>query len=224
METTQGGRDVMLDVRGEACPIPEMRAAKELQKMGYGRLVVLTDHEPAIDVTLPSLCKSLGLKYKVQRETDYVKFIIFKETPSVKIEETEGVSETESITIRATGILKEKLSDPTILMSFVPQVKAVDRIAPNNYVLHMKWFINWETPLVISSNILPRGEIVYYTAYQKLPMFRIRFGWRFVMNKRGEEINIDITEWYNGPFKATALKAIKKHLQKAKEVLPKILL
>lgn len=223
MEITQNNGEIVLDVRGETCPIPEMRVAKELQKMGHGKLIVLTDHEPAIDVTLPSLCKSLGLKYEVQKDGDYVKFIIFKETSSIKVDETEGVSETESLTIKGVGTLKEKLTDPTILLSFVPQVKAVNRMTPNNYILHMKWFINWETPLVVSSMSLPRGEIVYYTAYQKLPMFRIRFGWRFVVNRRGDEVNIDITEWYNGPFRGTALKSIKKHLQKAKEVLPRVL-
>ncbi|WP_240938877.1 sulfurtransferase TusA family protein [Metallosphaera hakonensis] len=216
-------QEFVLDVRGEECPIPEMKAAKELQKIPSGKLVVLTDHEPAIDVTLPSLCKSLGLKYEVLKEGEFVRFVIYKDQRSTKIDEIEGVSDTERLVLGST-VLRERLNDPTILMSFVPQVKAVDRVAPGSYILHMKWFITWETPLFVTQNVLPKGDIVYYTAYQKLPMMRISFGWRFVSNKTGNELNLDITEWYKGPFSGQARKAIRKHLEKAKETLPKILL
>ncbi|ABP94599.1 hypothetical protein HA72_0422 [Metallosphaera sedula] len=211
-----------MDVRGEECPIPEMRAAKELQKIPSGKLVVLTDHEPAIDVTLPSLCKSLGLRYETVKEGEYVKFIIYKERGSAKIDEIEGVSDTERITLGDVR-LRDKLSDPTILMSFVPQIKAVDNVAPGSYILHMKWFISWETPLYVTLNPLPKGDIVYYTAYQKLPMTRISFGWRFVSNRVGNEVTLDITEWYKGPLSGQAKKSIRKHLEKAKETLPRVL-
>ncbi|QKR00240.1 sulfurtransferase TusA family protein [Metallosphaera tengchongensis] len=215
-------KEYILDVRGEECPIPEMKAAKELQKIDSGKLIVFTDHEPAIDVTLPSLCKSLGLKYEVVKDGEYVKFVIYKEKGSVKVEELEGVSETERIYLRPIDI-REKLANPALLMSFVPQVKAVDSVAPGSYILHMKWFINWETPLFVTFNPLPRGDIVYYTAYQKLPLTRISFGWRFVSNRTGNELVIDITEWYKGPFSGQARKSIKKHMEKAGEVLPRVL-
>ncbi|AEB95769.1 MULTISPECIES: sulfurtransferase TusA family protein [Metallosphaera] len=220
--SSEKGQEFVLDVRGEECPIPEMKAAKELQKISSGRLVVLTDHEPAIDVTLPSLCKSLGLRYDVVKEGEFVKFVIYKDHTLSKIEEVEGVSDTERITLNSLSI-REKISDPTILMSFVPQIKAVDSVAPGSYIIHMKWFISWETPLFVTYNPLPRGDIVYYTAYQKLPLTRISFGWRFVLNRLGKEVTLDITEWYKGPFSGQAKKSIRKHLEKAKVTLPKVI-
>jgi len=68
-----------LDVRGEECPVPEMKAGKELKKMKVGEVLeVLTDHEPAVHVTLPSLCKSLGYPYVVMKGDGMYKVRILK--------------------------------------------------------------------------------------------------------------------------------------------------
>jgi TusA-related sulfurtransferase len=71
--------DEVLDVRGEECPVPEMSASKKLKKMKVGQMLeVLTDHEPAVHVTLPSLCKSLGYPFVVIRDNGLYKVRILK--------------------------------------------------------------------------------------------------------------------------------------------------
>ncbi|AWR98022.1 response regulator SirA [Acidianus sulfidivorans JP7] len=69
----------VLDVRGESCPVPEMMASKKLKKMKAGQILeVLTDHQPAVDVTLPSLCKSLGYPFTILKDGEVYKVRILK--------------------------------------------------------------------------------------------------------------------------------------------------
>ncbi|BFI74649.1 sulfurtransferase TusA family protein [Sulfurisphaera ohwakuensis] len=71
--------DQVLDVRGESCPVPEMEASKKLKKMKVGQLLeVLTDHQPAVDVTLPSLAKNLGYPYLVIKDGEVYRVRILK--------------------------------------------------------------------------------------------------------------------------------------------------
>lgn len=71
--------DEVLDVRGEECPVPEMSASKKLKKMKVGQVLeVLTDHEPAINVTLPSLCKSLGYPFEIIKDGEVYRVRILK--------------------------------------------------------------------------------------------------------------------------------------------------
>ncbi|AWR99031.1 sulfurtransferase TusA family protein [Metallosphaera hakonensis] len=71
--------DDQLDVIGESCPVPEMMASKKLKKMKAGQVLeVITDHQPAIDVTLPSLCKNMGYPYVVLKDGDVYRFRILK--------------------------------------------------------------------------------------------------------------------------------------------------
>ncbi|EZQ07069.1 sulfurtransferase TusA family protein [Candidatus Acidianus copahuensis] len=78
-ELTTRNPDQVLDVRGESCPIPEMEAQKKLKKMKGGQILeVLTDHQPAVDVTLPSLCKSHGYPYEIIKDGEQYKFRILK--------------------------------------------------------------------------------------------------------------------------------------------------
>jgi len=71
--------DDTLDVVGESCPVPEMMASKKLKKMKSGQILeVLTDHQPAVDVTLPSLCKNLGYPYMILKDGDLFRFRILK--------------------------------------------------------------------------------------------------------------------------------------------------
>ncbi|QIW23731.1 response regulator SirA [Sulfolobus sp. S-194] len=71
--------DQVLDVRGESCPVPEMGASKKLKKMKVGQLLeVLTDHQPAVDVTLPSLAKNLGYPYAIIKDGEIYRVRILK--------------------------------------------------------------------------------------------------------------------------------------------------
>ncbi len=56
-----------LDVRGEICPYPMMKAADALKKLGPGAsLEVLTDHAPALS-TIPWEAAKHGFRASIQR-------------------------------------------------------------------------------------------------------------------------------------------------------------
>jgi tRNA 2-thiouridine synthesizing protein A len=68
---------VSLDLQGETCPIPEITVAKKLKSMSSGQVVeVLTDHQPAADVTLPALAKTFGHEYYVERAGNFYRVFI----------------------------------------------------------------------------------------------------------------------------------------------------
>ena len=71
--------DISVDLEGETCPIPEITVAKKLKSMSSGQVVeVLTDHQPAADVTLPALAKGLGYQFYVERADNFYRVYISK--------------------------------------------------------------------------------------------------------------------------------------------------
>jgi tRNA 2-thiouridine synthesizing protein A len=69
--------DFSVDLEGETCPIPEISVAKKLKSMSSGQVVeVLTDHQPAADVTLPALAKGLGYQFYVERAENFYRVYI----------------------------------------------------------------------------------------------------------------------------------------------------
>ena len=56
-----------LDVRGEICPYPMMKAVQALKKLGAGDegLEVITDHAPALE-TIPTQAARLGYSADIQ--------------------------------------------------------------------------------------------------------------------------------------------------------------
>ena len=56
-----------LDVRGEICPYPMMKAVQALKKLGVGDegLEVITDHAPALE-TIPTQAARLGYSADIQ--------------------------------------------------------------------------------------------------------------------------------------------------------------
>src|SRR5579864_3740044 len=56
-----------LDVRGEICPYPMMKASEALKKLGSGEsLQVLTDHAPALS-TIPWEAAKQGYRASIER-------------------------------------------------------------------------------------------------------------------------------------------------------------
>jgi TusA-related sulfurtransferase len=53
----------MLDVRGHLCPIPLIRAGKELSRTGGGMELEVISDDPAIVEDLPSFCRANGHEY-----------------------------------------------------------------------------------------------------------------------------------------------------------------
>ncbi|MBI2324861.1 MAG: sulfurtransferase TusA family protein [Chloroflexi bacterium] len=57
-----------LDVRGEVCPYPMLKAVEAMQKLkGREEVVVITDHAPCLE-TIPPQARRFGYAYSV-RET-----------------------------------------------------------------------------------------------------------------------------------------------------------
>ncbi|MGA2875628.1 MAG: sulfurtransferase TusA family protein [Nitrososphaerales archaeon] len=72
--------DISIDLQGESCPIPEMTVAKRLKNLEPGKVIeVLTDHQPAADVTLPALANGLGYQFYAERSGDLYRVYITKQ-------------------------------------------------------------------------------------------------------------------------------------------------
>ena len=57
---------MLLDVRGEICPYPMLKAMEALPKLAPGEaLEVLTDHPPALQ-TIPAYTSRLGYRSRIQ--------------------------------------------------------------------------------------------------------------------------------------------------------------
>lgn len=55
-----------LDVRGEVCPYPMLRAVEAMKKLkGREEVVVITDHAPCLE-TIPPQAPRLGYAYSVE--------------------------------------------------------------------------------------------------------------------------------------------------------------
>jgi TusA-related sulfurtransferase len=68
-----------VDVRGESCPIPELTATKKLEEMPSAKVLeVLTDHQAAVDVTLPDLARGMGYEFYSEKSGDLYRFFIAK--------------------------------------------------------------------------------------------------------------------------------------------------
>ncbi len=58
---------IKLDVRGEICPFPMMKATEAMQAAQKGSVIeVLTDHPPAL-ITVPNQAIKLGWDVSIQR-------------------------------------------------------------------------------------------------------------------------------------------------------------
>lgn len=57
---------MVLDVRGEICPYPMMKAVEALKRLPDGDILeVITDHAPALE-TIPTQAERLGYKVRIE--------------------------------------------------------------------------------------------------------------------------------------------------------------
>jgi TusA-related sulfurtransferase len=62
----KGGNKVNLDVRGEVCPYPMMKAVEAMKRAkGQEVVVVITDHAPCLE-TIPPQAVRYGYRYEVK--------------------------------------------------------------------------------------------------------------------------------------------------------------
>ncbi len=58
---------VKLDVRGEICPYPMLKAVQEMKRLPYGEVLeVITDHAPALE-SIPLQAKRLGFSAEIKK-------------------------------------------------------------------------------------------------------------------------------------------------------------
>lgn len=79
MEKIKSGKaDVVLDLRGESCPEPQIEIAKVLKKMKEGEVLeVLVDREP-INVSIPYICEGKEYPCEIKKEGSSYKVRILK--------------------------------------------------------------------------------------------------------------------------------------------------
>ncbi|BAB65893.1 hypothetical protein STK_08810 [Sulfurisphaera tokodaii str. 7] len=212
----------VLDVRGEECPIPETLAAKKLNKMTDGEILeVLTDHQPAVDVTLPYLAKRFGYPYIVIKKEDYYVVRILK----LHEEEKGAVQLNDEIQVNLPfNKVVDAFLDPSILMSFVPQVKGVKQINYSAYSISMKYIIPFELPLFIKMEKYPNTVIIKYESYNKIAFLKATLGFDFFIYDHKKYTGIRVREWYEGPLKFMWKNEINKHITLAKDKLPTYLI
>lgn len=215
-----GKADQELDVRGESCPVPEMMAAKRLNKMYDGQILdVITDHQPAIDVTLPYLAKRLGYKYIILKENEYVRFRIMKSS-----QEMQGAEYTDEIVVRAKPDTAFRvLLDPSILISFMPQVKGVRKVGDSSFILSMKWVVPVEVPIFVNAEHFGNTSMVKYEANSKIAFIKARFGFDFFVYGHRDYTGLRVREWYEGTLSSLGKRNIKVHMEKARTELPKFI-
>lgn len=65
--STETQNIIEVDVRGEICPFPMMKAVEAMKKAKPGEMIhVLLDHAPALD-TIPTQAKRLGWDWQVDQ-------------------------------------------------------------------------------------------------------------------------------------------------------------
>lgn len=115
------------------------------------------------------------------------------------------------------------LLDPTILMAVIPQFKGIRKLSEKSYMISIKWLFSWETPLIVSGDMIKNSGLVKYTAEQKVGPVKVMFGFIFFVYSLREGSGVRVKEWYKGPLQSFAKREIDKHLQRAKSQIPVIL-
>jgi len=167
------------------------------------------------------VCEELDYEYE-EYESQSGYFIKLKKSTEIK----NSVSDTIDLLIPLPPKnVSEKLTNPAILTVFIPQIKAVSMLREKVYLLRIKWIISWDTPLTVYDVKIDESRyITRYFASQKTPLFTILFGFDFYITSEGSGSRIKMKEWYKGPFKYLAKNEIEKHLKKARESLPEVLI
>ncbi len=66
---------VRLDVRGEICPYPMLKAVEAMKRLPDGEVLeVITDHAPALE-SIPTQAKRLGFSVEI-RQTGHPEWVI----------------------------------------------------------------------------------------------------------------------------------------------------
>lgn len=65
-----------LDARGLKCPLPVIKAEKQLDRMRPGDTLLVIADDPIARVDIPLMCKKRGLDIDIARDGDALSFTI----------------------------------------------------------------------------------------------------------------------------------------------------
>lgn len=73
--------DVVIDVRGEVCPVPVIRTSEVVRELPEGATVLVIADDPAIGIDLPAWCHSNGHEAKrLSRDGNEYRYLVHKGT------------------------------------------------------------------------------------------------------------------------------------------------
>lgn len=74
--------DIVIDVRGESCPVPVARTSAAIRKLPVGGTVLVIADDPAIAIDLPAWCYSNGhQEERLSRDGDEYRYLVHKRGP-----------------------------------------------------------------------------------------------------------------------------------------------
>lgn len=205
---------VSLDLRGKK--ESEIRWLIVNSLMRGDKLEIIADKR-ILDI-LKDICEDFMCKLSVNESRE---FYIVKISKGIEVPE-DSVSLTESFVVPLKPEeAYEKIQNPSILILFIPQIKAVNKLGEYAYLVEIKWVISWNTPLYIYGSKLTENmyEVKYFAPFKSV-ILNVKFGFNYMITRAGTGSKVSMLEWYKGPFKPLALREIRMHLKKAKEVLP----
>ena len=71
--------DILVDVRGEFCPVPVIRMSDAIRQLPVGGIVLVIADDPAIAIDLPAWCHSNGHQQeRLSRDGSEYRYLVHK--------------------------------------------------------------------------------------------------------------------------------------------------
>lgn len=65
-----------IDARGLKCPLPVLKAEKQLSSLAPGQKLVVLADDPVARIDIPLLCQKNGHECEIAREESFLRFVI----------------------------------------------------------------------------------------------------------------------------------------------------
>ena len=70
--------DIVVDCRGQKCPLPVLKTEKRLAQLPAGAVVTVLATDPIAKIDLPLFCTQHGHRYEMSVDGDVMRFTITK--------------------------------------------------------------------------------------------------------------------------------------------------
>ncbi|AAY80986.1 hypothetical protein ATY89_09740 [Sulfolobus acidocaldarius] len=184
-------------------------------------IVVFRTHEKGKKIIV-ELCEILDFPYREELEEEKgISLIEIKREMEVSDAITDKVSVIANFS--PSGIAN-RLTNPSILLSFIPEIRGIKDVSPSYYFFTVNWPNKITVPFVLHK-IKGYGPkyIIRYLGYTKSLTRTFLLKIDFTVSKNSKGSKIEMTESYKGSFMFLADDKIKKHISLFKEKLHSIL-